>query len=619
MGIPAIGVGDLNQMRHEMQVKSLADGKGVDVKALDVKAGDIVSAQVVGRSQQGVQVSINGQTLKLPGDALPGVQVGQNIKLEVIQAQEQQLTLRVVSEGDVQKPVQGSVAQGVPAQGSQVTLKPFDGILQTQLKEMGLQATEQNMTILKAQREFGLPITREVFQTLKNAMYFLTEGATMLGTITSDGLQEGQPSQGGAQGSAQAGTQASAPLGNQGGANLGTQVDWRQDPKGFFESLSQLTTRSTARGGSGQGTVPQGLLTEGTTPQAPLPTTLGEVPVASGQVPGVLDGPDQTLQQPLTKAQQIQNALQQIAQANQGASSAAPVTTENLLTPEETLKPLGAQSQITSKTFFEGLTQALSEMVSQKEAMVGTLAFMTEQKMPLQTLDILITHQFLKGAMGLSEGIFQLFEGNGLDNPTLQGLEKQVADLKQHMLQWDQLHLGLDGDALKAQTEAIEALSKSLQNLMITSETGEKAAQFEATQRTTQVLQDSQNWSMVFLPMGLKERVQDIEIYVKHQGHKKEALDPDNSMIYIALKTNHLDQIRVKITAKKETLSIVVMTENEKIEKYLESAATELLESVKPLVSKEIQLSFKSDEETPNLAAMSRLDVKLTQLFDTFV
>lgn len=597
-----------------------------------------IKGVVVAVDGQQVVVAVQGQRLAIAAEALTNAAVGQSLSFALVALGDgryglQLKTVQSGSEQPVVTPEQGSI-------GDSLTVAPdgeeaYKGILKSQLKSFGVEATEANLSIAKAQRGHELPMNKATFLQLKGLHFHLQALNNQLASMASQGISlEGESLQ----------TWLAEPelvAQDLGQRNFGTAGSLQQQPQLvgtplFGTPTEQLTghlASTEAAQQAGANTAGTPLSNEAPVNTAPEGTKVGDpAPLTTVQGASVVEAMSADAMSP--------QARLQAAIAAASAAAASDTTPENATIISKATggegpevgpavgNPHASQSnsglvQLPTAHLSGRVQQLLSSMVAEPETLDQTLAFMVKQGIPQNTLNIVITHQFLKGSLGFNAGLSEVLESalsalEGKGHPELSAIRQLLDKVKGQALSWHQWPDTLDGSALREQVTAFGEVAEALRQLSITSEQGEYQSQFDAIKQTAGLSQEGQ-WTNLWLPQPLGQMLQDVEVYVKRDADKSKPVDPDNALLYIALDTEHLGRVRVKIQTKQASISVVFMIAQDEVRRAFEQQSSTLYTALKKHTDKALHLVFQPSLDNTNLAEFERVGREGLQLFDMWI
>ncbi len=172
---------------------------------------------------------------------------------------------------------------------------------------------------------------------------------------------------------------------------------------------------------------------------------------------------------------------------------------------------------------------------------------------------------------------------------------------------------GLDGKALKELADLNISLNKILIEASVRSETGQRAELVEVAKQNLNLLTDQINWQAIHIPMRLKDEIRDVEVYVRGDAQKSGRFNPDNGLVYIALNTENLATVKVKLYFKGDQLSIVFLAESDAYRDHLKAFDNVLVDAVGALVDKPVSVSYGLADQASNLSEMIKVaDIQLS-------
>ncbi len=263
----------------------------------------------------------------------------------------------------------------------------------------------------------------------------------------------------------------------------------------------------------------------------------------------------------------------------------------------------------------KNLKQAFLQMVSDSKSSMQTLAFMQRHQVKPTLLNTVLFNHLLSGKMGMMSSLEQLLKDDAGKLPVQ--LKEALTKLFETSPKWQALPEKFDGEALKALLEASNKLQQSLIHLKANSETGEKAEHIAAIKQSQSLLSASPiPWQALPIPIQLQRQIEDVEIYIKGDAKKDGKLNPDDGLIYIALNTQHMSLIKVKIKLLKDVVRIDFITDKPPIKAFMQKNVNDLKEALSTWTKKEVNVAFNAVDETPNLAELEKVDIAAITAFD---
>lgn len=545
------------------------------VVALETKGGPVATVEVM------------GQRLKMSVEAWMGLELGKILSFSLASLPDGKLGLQLMADSALPLGPELQDRQTAP-QGSPQTDpgEALTNILKSQLKTFGLEANTSNLSLMSAQRGHNLPMNKGTLLQLKGLAFHLQALSQALEGPGHVGLSPAQ--------------------------SLEVLLKPPQEGLEVLRANSSQVASPSAGPGHTPTLIPPslGLALEGAINQGPGDQGRTVVPTATqadGQAGATSALPMQADPEVQSKPQlQAEPQLEKGTQSDIDLQRQRRLQAEAIKLPEATVKAR--------------ISQFLSEMVSRPEHMHQTLAFVTAQGIQPTTLNLLISHQWMKGSLGFNAGLVEILEASlnaiaGKAEPLEAAIENALQRLRQDVKPWTQWEDQMDGNALKRQVEHFSDIVASVKNLTLTSENSEFSEQLELVKQALGISNEGA-WSSLWLPQPMGPFLSDVEIYIKRDAGKSKAIDPNDALLYVALDTENLGKVRVKIQAKEKHLGIAFMLESQETKRAFENQASHLFAMIKSHTQKDVQLSFQETQGPINLSEFERVGREGIQSFD---
>lgn len=527
-----------------------------------------VTGKILSLDTSGIHIEVAGQKYTLPLDALVNPELGQLLNFEWTKMSDGKMALKYkpeamggnqASRGTQNNPI-SELQQKDPVPALASKDQSLENILKAQLKTMGLQDTEANLSVIKAQRGFELPMTKTVFTQLKSLHMAL---ASLV--------------------------EAPAP------ADLDT---WFLEPKALAKYVEGQPATTKVQEVSGEH-LKQAQIQSAVQPQTSVQPQTPVQPQSPAPMTSLSQTPPATLQE---------SAIPQPADGQDGANRALDA------------QPLQVKGALVSSQFSERFHGLLKDALGIPEALDRTLAFMVKHQTPLSGFNVLLTHQMLSGDLGVNAAIFEVLTTEGAQRDA--GILAQLKVKFQEMaMPWSKWSEEFSAEVLKDQVQGFSEMSRAIREIEVSSDQHDLYEQVEVLKKAMGSGQES--WSQFWIPQPMQKSLQDVEIYIKKDKGNKGKIDPDNALIYISLDTENLGRIRVKITSKKDRIDLNLIFEGQEVKRYFEQYTSQLYSILKRMSQKEIQLTFQDTlenfDDVPNLATMEQVAKDTRQLFDMLI
>jgi hypothetical protein len=285
----------------------------------------------------------------------------------------------------------------------------------------------------------------------------------------------------------------------------------------------------------------------------------------------------------------------------------------------ESLTPKQSHEITFTEHLSEQIQETLSKTLKTDQRMIETLAFMQRHKLEVTLFNVTLIQRQLSGDLGFFKGLNELL--STLDSPSLP--EKNIIELLNKLETTLQKNIfsenELDVDQLKEHIKSAQDLSDILKELKTSSDPQKMKTQLETLQKTQEVLKSATEWSTVLMPMTIHKQLEDLEIYIRKDSKGKKKYSPDDFLIYIAISTENLQRLRIKIQTANNQLNVTFIAQNDAVKEQLSGASNVLLSALQLKSDKRVSIGFETWEEGPNLAILERLQSPTTHSFDVLI
>lgn len=250
-----------------------------------------------------------------------------------------------------------------------------------------------------------------------------------------------------------------------------------------------------------------------------------------------------------------------------------------------------------------------------KDEALGSSVFLNKHNIKQDVLNTLILNSILKGGLGISEAVFELND---------EVLGKMRPELKAAVEMFKSV-LVKQGDLEKLDGETLEKMVKIYDNLLTKMEEGSRKStglkEFFLLERNSAFSKDLQPMlQSVVLPMISYGELRDLELYVKRDAASK-ASDASNNdkLVYLSLKTENMDRVKVKIDYKPKSIRLSFFTAANSVEAHFKACIYKLQRVLSMLSDKEITVSVNTevkdlglvDFELMSAKSHSKIDVRI--------
>ncbi len=259
------------------------------------------------------------------------------------------------------------------------------------------------------------------------------------------------------------------------------------------------------------------------------------------------------------------------------------------------------------------LTQKLAAIDGRGTAQVSRLfAAMQKFNVPRTPLNTVLFDQLMQGKTDALAAVLDAIEPDRL--AVSDKLATLLERFGESIIEYrDISEEGLGGKELKQLADLNISLNKILIEASVRSETGQRAEQVEVAKQNLNLLTDQVNWQAIHIPMRLKDEIRDVEVYVRGDAKKGGCFNPDDGLVYIALNTENLATVKVKLYFKGDQLSIVFLAESDAYRDHLKAFDKALVDAVGALVDKPVSVSYGIAEQEANFSEMVKVaDIQLS-------
>lgn len=166
-------------------------------------------------------------------------------------------------------------------------------------------------------------------------------------------------------------------------------------------------------------------------------------------------------------------------------------------------------------------------------------------------------------------------------------------------------------DALVQKLSDFLSLSKNIEEFSQSSlaRTDDK---FVTIKALSQIMNDNQNFLGMIIPDFLRDGSTEIELYVNKESLNSK--DKDSTVVYLALNTHHLDNVRVRIEYRPTGLGIDIMCRSDEVKKLFEKQLSNLKQNIAKIYHKGIKINVYKISEDMSFGQIHKKEnlVKLT-------
>lgn len=234
-----------------------------------------------------------------------------------------------------------------------------------------------------------------------------------------------------------------------------------------------------------------------------------------------------------------------------------------------------------------------------KGSLLNSLVFLSKMGIKPSVFNIALSSGMLSGKLGVAEALIQL--GDDVSFKDDSSLKQALELFKSSALKMDKLEK-LDSEDLKQAVKTFQLLEEKLLSSELSPK---KDAQQNLLQQNASLNKDmAPSWQNVIVPFLGKAGIEDIEMYVKKDGSKgntSKGSSSEDRLVYLSLKTDNIERIKVRIDYKAKAINLVFMSDNEDIETYIKSQLGKLRERLDSLSDKNISISVNTDKDKISL------------------
>lgn len=247
----------------------------------------------------------------------------------------------------------------------------------------------------------------------------------------------------------------------------------------------------------------------------------------------------------------------------------------------------------------KNLVQNFIKLASNKEELVKEVSFLMKNDISINPFNLTLSSNLLKGNIGFIEQIAENILNKNIaadDN-----LVSSIVELLDKSLETNSDELSVD-DLVKElvdNKEKIEIIKEALKReINSNSKPESKIKLIENSFKFLNKLDD--NWNTNFVPFIEKAKIRDVEIFVKKDSKRNSISKSKDKLVYIALDTENLARVKVKLDYKKNGVNLVFLLENKEIADFFSKKVEELSQRLDYSQDKKVNISVNVDEK--NLA-----------------
>lgn len=271
----------------------------------------------------------------------------------------------------------------------------------------------------------------------------------------------------------------------------------------------------------------------------------------------------------------------------------------------------------------KGFLLAFKKMSGDREGLTQSLLFLNKLGIKPGIFSLSVLNASLNGKLGVSAALAELLQaarGEGIfKEETLTSVVKHIL---KNSFSLSELANGLDADGLEERVKAFQLLKEELASARPEQRSGGSLESLGLLREHANLIKDMQPaWQNFVFPMLHKNGFDDIELYVKKDGqggvrHR----NTEDRVIYLSLKTEHIERVKARIDYSKTELKLMFLLENQELSEYAKGLISPLQDRLSRMVKKTVRISVNSDPEKLNLAKLdliasfkpsSKIDVRI--------
>lgn len=267
---------------------------------------------------------------------------------------------------------------------------------------------------------------------------------------------------------------------------------------------------------------------------------------------------------------------------------------------------------------------------SDVEALVDNVAFLKTANLDSNLLHYSLIQDLNKGNSGFLKGIDQYLIQNlkEFDYDVEKFLEFVYAEKDvENQEQTQSQHRLMLKSMIKffvsehSNQDVRELLVQKLSDFLLLSRNIEEFSKYSFTKADdkfmnvkalSQIMNENQNFLGMVIPDFLREGTTEIELYVNKESLSSK--NKDSTVVYLALNTHHLDNVRVRIEYRPTGLGIDIMCRHDEVKTLFEKTLPNLRQNIAKIYDRGIKINVYKLSEDMSFAQMHKKEnlVKLT-------
>lgn len=258
------------------------------------------------------------------------------------------------------------------------------------------------------------------------------------------------------------------------------------------------------------------------------------------------------------------------------------------------------------------LVKEFKTLAADEGLFLNTLVSLSKQGLKPSMLNMVFANAMLKGEFGLAEAYFELDAevGDGLEPQ----LKTALDQFKSKLLSMEAFE-EVDADALEEMVRAYEELMNKIEEGAKSSRLPREAALISQHNQLSKDMQPL--WQTIVLPLMTGNKPEDLEIYVKKDGGSKSGeRSRSEKLVYLSLKTDHMDRLKIKIDYKPRSLKLHFFTKTKEVEQHIKGLIPKLEKALKSTSDKQLSIHVNSEEGNLNLIDFEIMRTKPSSKID---
>lgn len=254
------------------------------------------------------------------------------------------------------------------------------------------------------------------------------------------------------------------------------------------------------------------------------------------------------------------------------------------------------------KTFLHEL-QSLN---SDREILTKELVFLHKLGLKASIFHLAIAKSLLQGRVGVFAALSELLSetpASKAPSPEAEW-EAKFKRLFKASASFFEAPDKMDGKGLQELSKQFKELSQELSNWRPDSAHTKSPEQAALLREYVGFQRDLQNiWQSILIPINPGKGMEDLEVYVRKDREGKRGRNAsDDRILYLSLKTENIERVKVRIDYGKKELKLIFLLQSEDLSNYVKEHLPALRDSLSLLVEKKVHISVNADLNEINLS-----------------